>query len=773
MKIKFAKRLVNIAITLVLSSYIFVFSSNGQLIIYHPNDPDPMVLLSRTNGKSSPHDAVENSVNFKIDQFNISRIKKKDNLALSVNIDGIVKVLGLEQIVPLGESLSIKTGKTDLKHKPPLFFKCIEDSDKNVISGLVLHEQSINFFYFDQYSNYQLSKLKNSNEYILYNSKNLKAQKPTQNCHEEILDDIHLTQPINTLKFQYKTRKTFNFLLEIDYPLYNNLGSLEGTLDYVYNLWLQEFLLFEREGLSAQLGGLIIWDQLQPYSNYENSSTLLQEFKSRNELNGFDYDVLHLLTSRDIGGGRAYVNGICKKVPFAVSGNLNGNVLPFPDYSWDLTVFSHENGHLFGLRHTHRCNWGNQGNDQIDDCGNFYITHNGLDDNGDGIVDNQEEAEGFQCYDPNNPIFPINGGSIMSYCHLINGSNPNEPNIQVNLANGFGNELRNILPQLATCGCDHPDYHQMMALYYNTNGEYWRNDFGWRKASQGKNCDPCTWYGVQCNNNRVVSIELSDNNLRGPIPYELSQLTQLKKLDLSNNLLEGCIPPSFDQLCTQIIKLGNNRSLSHEGNFENFCSNISADCECKSSEFLALQEIYQTMGGENWTNKDGWESESCDPCSWHGVTCNERNQVITLNLSNNKLVGELPSALLKLIFLQQIDMSNNSIIGEVPDNLSSYQHLRQIDLSNNELSGCIPRGLKALCGSIQLDLFGNEDLQEDFDDFCDLPNPICDCNHPDYDALMDFYFKLNGDDWVIKSGWGSNCDPCSWYGITCNTKNRC
>ena len=34
------------------------------------------------------------------------------------------------------------------------------------------------------------------------------------------------------------------------------------------------------------------------------------------------------------------------------------------------------------------------------------------------------------------------------------------------------------------------------------------------------------------------------------------------------------------------------------------------------------------------------------------------------------------------------------------------------------------------------------------------------------DALLDFYEKANGDDWIYRSNWGVG-DYCSWYGITC------
>ncbi|TXF88000.1 T9SS type A sorting domain-containing protein [Neolewinella aurantiaca] len=51
------------------------------------------------------------------------------------------------------------------------------------------------------------------------------------------------------------------------------------------------------------------------------------------------------------------------------------------------------------------------------------------------------------------------------------------------------------------------------------------------------------------------------------------------------------------------------------------------------------------------------------------------------------------------------------------------------------------------------------------------------CNHPDFPALMALYDNTNGAEWSNKEGWeqaaaGNNCDPCSYYGVSCNSEGR-
>ncbi|MBD2699493.1 hypothetical protein IC229_02510 [Spirosoma sp. BT702] len=40
--------------------------------------------------------------------------------------------------------------------------------------------------------------------------------------------------------------------------------------------------------------------------------------------------------------------------------------------------------------------------------------------------------------------------------------------------------------------------------------------------------------------------------------------------------------------------------------------------------------------------------------------------------------------------------------------------------------------------------------------------------HPDYLPLVDFFNSTGGPNWIDKTGWLTNCDPCNgWFGITC------
>lgn len=90
--------------------------------------------------------------------------------------------------------------------------------------------------------------------------------------------------------------------------------------------------------------------------------------------------------------------------------------------------------------------------------------------------------------------------------------------------------------------CGHPDFEVFMVFYDSLDGEHWLENSGWSAGANSASCDPCgdSWYGLTCENGRVVSLDLPSNNLNGKLP-SLRGLDSLKRLDLSSNDLSGGI----------------------------------------------------------------------------------------------------------------------------------------------------------------------------------------------------------------------------------------
>ena len=63
--------------------------------------------------------------------------------------------------------------------------------------------------------------------------------------------------------------------------------------------------------------------------------------------------------------------------------------------------------------------------------------------------------------------------------------------------------------------------------------------------------------------------------------------------------------------------------------------------------------------------------------------------LVSLNLSRNRLTGQITSEIDMLQSLDALDLSKNQLSGGIPSSLSHIDHLSVLDLSNNNLSGKI------------------------------------------------------------------------------------
>ena len=103
----------------------------------------------------------------------------------------------------------------------------------------------------------------------------------------------------------------------------------------------------------------------------------------------------------------------------------------------------------------------------------------------------------------------------------------------------------------------------------------------------------------------------------------------LKRLDLSNNTLNGRIPSEVGQLRDASILLEGNLfynlsetaplSLCILHSVENF--DLVNDTTLCPIERNALSEFYDSAKGAEWTNGSLWQHEYETHCNWKGVTC--------------------------------------------------------------------------------------------------------------------------------------------------------
>ena len=192
--------------------------------------------------------------------------------------------------------------------------------------------------------------------------------------------------------------------IECDYTLFQNKGSVANVVAYMTGVMSQVSALYTNETVNLVLHELLVWDVADPYTGPSASNYLTQFRTAKNGV--YNGDLAHLVGIHSLGGV-AYVDVLCNNLYGVGYSSIYASYSNVPTYSWTVEVMTHEIGHNLGSSHTHSCVW-NGNNTAIDGCG---------------------PAAGYS--DGCDAPLPTNGGTIMSYCHLLSG-------VGINFNNGFG-----------------------------------------------------------------------------------------------------------------------------------------------------------------------------------------------------------------------------------------------------------------------------------------------------------------------------------------------
>ena len=220
------------------------------------------------------------------------------------------------------------------------------------------------------------------------------------------------------------------------------------------------------------------------------------------------------------------------------------------------------------------------------------------------------------------------------------------------------------------------DRAALIALYDATGGANWTNRTNWLSDEPLEH-----WYGVTTDDDgRVTQLLLRENNLNGPIPAAVGNLTGLVRLDFQGNQLSESIPGSLGNLANlEQLRLYDNQ-LS--GSVPTWLGNLS------NLQWLNLRTNGFT---------DGIPAE-----------LGRLSNLTYLNLGANDLTGTIPSDLGNLSNLQWLILHTNGFTDGIPPELGRLSNLTYLNLGANDLTGTIPAELSSLRGLERLDLGYNE-----------------------------------------------------------------
>ena len=260
----------------------------------------------------------------------------------------------------------------------------------------------------------------------------------------------------------------------------------------------------------------------------------------------------------------------------------------------------------------------------------------------------------------------------------------------------------------------------LLALYNSTDGANW-------STTWDLNNPVSSWNGVSITSGRVVSLNLTSDNLVGFIPSELGNLTALTSLFLNVNQLTGSIPSELGNLTALTnLDLGNNQltgSIPSElGNLTNlqilslFNNRLTGSIPSELGNLTTLTNL--ALFNNRLTGSIPSELGNLTALTSLDLSSNELTSIPpelfnltdlpNLNLNNNQFTGSIPSELSNLTALRFLNLNNNQFTGSIPTELSNLTALTRLDLNNNQLTGSIPTGLGNLTALTRLELDNNQ-----------------------------------------------------------------
>ncbi|XP_009757873.1 receptor protein kinase TMK1-like [Nicotiana sylvestris] len=314
--------------------------------------------------------------------------------------------------------------------------------------------------------------------------------------------------------------------------------------------------------------------------------------------------------------------------------------------------------------------------------------------------------------------------------------------------------------------------------------------------------DPCKWGKVQCTKDgRVTRIQIGNQGLKGSLPPNLNNLTELLVFEVQNNGLTGSLP-SFSGLDSlQSLLLNNNgftsiptdffdgltslqsvyldknqfspwsipeslKSATSIQTFSAVSANITGTIPDFFDAFASLTNLHLSFNNLEGSLPSSFSGSQIQSLWLNGLkgrlngsiaVIQNMTQLTELWLQGNAFSGPLPD-FSGLSQLQNCSLRDNSLTGPVPNSLVNLPSLKVVVLTNNFLQGPTPK----FPSSVQVDMLA------DTNSFClSQPGVPCDSRVNTLLAVA----KDVGYPREFAENWKGN-DPCSpWMGITCDGGN--
>ena len=386
-----------------------------------------------------------------------------------------------------------------------------------------------------------------------------------------------------------------------------------------------------------------------------------------------------------------------------------------------------------------------------------------------------------------------------------------------------------------------PGRAALVALYNATDGPNWINNTNWlTDAPLGE------WYGVDTDaSGRVVRLDLAGrwdsetrvyiphglrgelpielanltelttlslaaNSLSGPIPTKLGNLTSLKRLELYHNRLSGPIPPQLGELAELRVLYLNNNSITGRippelGSLAELTLLMLRGNQLSGpipQSFLQLDQLRRLyVGGQDvcvpgasafvaWFVGIGEHDREA------GIFCNAADVAALKSLyrgtggaywnesggwSGDDPVEEWHGVTAdSLGHVTELALEGNGLTGRLPSTLGDMLRMTVLRIADNALSGRLPRSLTALplvefrYSETELCVPAEASFQDWLNAIASLKGTGVNCAPAasDGDFLEIFYNATRGSNWARNDNWLTDAPLRDWYGVEVNSEGR-
>ncbi len=299
-------------------------------------------------------------------------------------------------------------------------------------------------------------------------------------------------------------------------------------------------------------------------------------------------------------------------------------------------------------------------------------------------------------------------------------------------------------------------------------------------------------------NNLVLDwLVLAENDFTGELPGSLGNLENLTILTINDNNLSGCFPASFENLCDNVsILFAHNNPCFTSTSFTQFCAgqgcqfgDYTLTASPSTDVCLGSSVTLSATGGSNYLWSTGETTTSISQSPLQDVT-----YYVTITTTSGCLrydsiaikVFDSPAVTITGTDVTTPGGSDGTASASVSGGAAPYHYswsngdtiatisgliVGTYELSVTDQNGCLTTGMIFIDGppcpaaGTPCDDGDPNTIDDQEDGNCNCAGTPC---HPDFGIMQDLYNNTNGPQWKKQNGWMLDCEPCGWYGISCD-----